>query len=139
MSQPGLLPQEPAAVYQRRRAEFGDLHARLDRRARQNGNLNLGLFFGAFVVLVAGSVGDHAALYWLSGILAAAFVAALLNFQRLKRQVSRAATLIAINEEGLHRLARNWDALPPPPAIYQPKSSPQPRGHGYRSGDGGGP
>ena len=126
MNQPGPLPQEPAAVYQRRRAEFGDMHARLDRRARQNGNLNLGLFFGAFVALVAASVGDHTALYWLSGILAAAFVAALLNFQRLKRQVSRSATLIAINEEGLHRLARNWDALPPPPAIYRPKSSPQP-------------
>ncbi|MFN8467758.1 MAG: hypothetical protein U0X20_19515 [Caldilineaceae bacterium] len=126
MSQPGPLPHEPAAVYQRRRAEFGDLRARLDRRARQNGNLNLGLFFGAFVALVAGSVGDNAALYWLSGILAAGFIAALLNFQRLKRQVARAATLVAISEEGLYRLARNWEALPPPPAIYQPKSSPQP-------------
>ena len=128
MSQPGPLPHHPAAIYQRRRAEFEDLHGRLDRRARQNGNLNLGLFFGAFVALVAGSVRGDPAWYWLSGILAAAFVAALLNFQRLKRQVSRAATLVAINQEGLYRLARNWDALPPPSHISAPKSAAAPAG-----------
>ena len=109
MSQPGALPQDPAAVYQQRHAEFGALQARLDRRARQNGNLNLGLFFGAFVALVVGSVRNDGVWYWLAGILAAAFVVALLSFQRLKREASRAATLVAINQEGLHRLARNWE------------------------------
>ena len=123
MSQPGALPQDPAAVYQRRHAEFSTLQARLDRRARQNGNLNLGLFFGAFVALVVGSVRNDGMWYWLAGILAAAFIVALLNFQRLKREASRAATLVAINQEGLHRLTRNWAALPPPPELGRPKSS----------------
>lgn len=119
----GALPQDPAAVYQQRHAEFAALFDRLDRRARKNGNLNLGLFFGAFVALVVGSVRADPAWYWLAGILAAAFIVALLNSQRLKRRASRAATLVAINQEGLHRLARNWVALPPPPDIYQAKST----------------
>ena len=115
MSQAGAQPQDPAATYKQRHADFGALHARLDRRARQNGNLNLGLFFGAFVALVVGSVRDEGAWYWLAGVLTAAFIVALLNFQNLRRKAARAATLAAINQEGLHRLVRNWEALPPPP------------------------
>ncbi len=123
MSQPGAEPQDPATIYQQRQAEFSALHARLDRRARQNGNLNLALCFGAFLALVVGSVGKNDAFYWLAGVLAVAFVVALINFQRLKRKVARAATLAAINQEGLYRLARNWDALPLPSHIPPPRGN----------------
>ena len=122
MSQAGAQPQEPAVTYKQRHADFGVLHARLDRRARQNGNLNLGLFLGAFVALVVGSVRDDGMWYMVAGVLAAAFIAALLSFQNLRRKAGRAATLVAINQEGLHRLARNWEALPAPPDLGSPKS-----------------
>ena len=118
MTQPHVYLPDPAAAYRQRTADFGELHTRLDRRAKQNGNLNLALFFAAFVAVVIGSVRKEEAWYVLAGVLAISFVVAVIYFQRLKRQVSRAATLVAINQEGLHRLERNWSALPPPPARW---------------------
>lgn len=128
MNQPDASSLDPRATYRQRCADFGELYAHLDRRAKQNGNLNLGLFFAAFAALTIGSVRGEITWYWLAGVLAIAFVAALIHFQRLKRQVSHAATLAAINQEGLHRLDRNWSALPPPPQVGQPGGIPLPTG-----------
>jgi hypothetical protein len=126
MNLPAVPPYDPAATYHQRCADFGSLHAHLDRRARQNGNLNVALFFAAFVAVVVGSVREDVAWYWLAGTLTIAFIGALINFQRLKRRVSRAAILVAINQEGLYRLERNWVVLPPPPHVGQPGSIPLP-------------
>jgi hypothetical protein len=119
---------DPAATYHRRCADFGELHARLDRRAKQNGNLNVALFFAAFAALTVGSIRGDVAWYWFAGILAVAFVVALIHFRRLKRQVARVTTLVAVNREGLQRLERNWSELPPPPLIGQPGGVPAPAG-----------
>ncbi len=128
MTQPHVYLPDPAAAYRQRTTDFGALHARLDRRAKQNGNLNLALFFAAFVAVVIGSVRKEEAWYAWAGVLAISFVVAVIYFQRLKRQVSRAATLVAINQEGLHRLERNWSALPPPARVGPPGGIPLPTG-----------
>jgi predicted ATPase len=122
------MTQNPAAVYQQRCAEFGAQFAQLERRARLNGNLNLLLFFVAFAVLTAAAVRGEALLYWLAAALGGAFVVGVVVFQHLKRQAGRAAALLAINREGLHRLARNWSELPPPPPVGVPGGIPRPAG-----------
>jgi hypothetical protein len=115
---PGPNPAtDPAAVYRRRSAEFGEQQAGLERRARQAGNLNLALFLAAFAALAVGAVQGNTVWYWVAGALAALFVAALVYLQRLKRAAARAATLVAINREGLLRLDRNWRELPPPAVV----------------------
>ncbi len=120
---PPTPPQQttdPAAVYRQRGAAFGAEHARLTQRSRANGNLNLVLFFGAVAALTVASVRGELLWYVPAAGLGIAFIVALANFQRLKQQVGRAAALVAINAEGVERIARNWPALPPPPNLEPP-------------------
>jgi hypothetical protein len=105
---------EPAAVYRQRVAHLSAALARRERAARRNGNINLVLFFAAAAVLTVGAVRSEASWYWLAGGLGIAFVAALAQLRRAQRAAAHAATLLALNQEGLARLERKWAALPAP-------------------------
>lgn len=113
---PSAPALEPAATYQLRAARFGQELARLERRARTNGNLNLVIFFAAAAALTTGAVREEVNWYWLAGGLGVAFLIALAALQSTRQAVAHAATLLALAQEGTARLARTWAALPPPPA-----------------------
>ena len=108
---------DPNALYQQRSAEFGAAAATYDQRARRQGNISLGLFFGAIVLLIVALWNDNTVLTAVAVLCIVAFVASLVYRNRLNRLQRRFATLQALNQEGLYRLARQWDGLPlPPPA-----------------------
>ena len=106
----------PQELYQQRGATFGAAAADLDRRARRQGNVSLALFFGALALLAVAVWNGNDALTALAFLGLVAFVASLIHRNRLASQQRRMATLAALNQEGLHRLARRWEGLPLPPA-----------------------
>ena len=116
----------PAELYQQRSAEFGAAAAAFDQRARRQGNLSLALFFGALVLLMVALWNDNMALTVAAVLCGIAFVASTIYRSRLARQQRRAATLHALNVEGLQRLARHWDGLPLPPPIPVDAAPPAP-------------
>jgi ABC-type multidrug transport system fused ATPase/permease subunit len=111
----------PQELYQQRGATFDAAAANLDRRARRQGNVSLALFFGALALLAVAVWNGNDALTALAFLGLVAFVASLVYRNRLASQQRRMATLAALNQEGLHRLARRWDGLPLPPATAAPQ------------------
>jgi hypothetical protein len=111
---------DPAAVYRQRTADFSQALAREERRARRSGNLNVLLFFSAAAALTAGAFGGDPTWYWLAAVLGIAFLGGLAWLQHAQQAVAHAAALLALNQEGLARLARQWAALPPPPSKLPP-------------------
>ena len=120
MTQGLAHPPDPAAVYRQRTADFGALHARLDRRAKQNGNLNLALFFAAFVAVVIGSVRKDESLVRF-GRGARHLVCCRRDLLPAAETPGLPCCHIGRNQSrGPARLERNWSALPAPPQVGQP-------------------
>ncbi len=120
---------DPTALYQQRSAEFGAAAATYDQRARRQGNISLGLFFGAIVLLIVALWNDNTLLTVLAVLCIVAFIASLVYRNRLNRLQRRFATLQALNQEGLYRLARQWDGLPLPPPAAVDAAPPAPPAH----------
>jgi MutS-like protein len=107
----------PAEVYRQRRGAFASEEQRLGRISFRYSILR-GVLFLAFVaclgvILVRGGRPGWewwaGAAFWLI-----AFLAVLPHHERIIQRQRRQGELRAINEEGLLRLARDWDALPVP-------------------------
>ncbi len=118
----------PGEVYAERRDRFkeeGDAHA---RRAARLANLRLAAFLAAVAALVWAEVGAPNSLPEALYLAVLAFVGFLVLVglhARTENRRRRAHELQVINEDGLARLRRDWNALPQhgPPA--------GPPGHAY--------
>lgn len=118
ISNPDISPE---TAYQKRCAMFAAQRDRYARRSSLNANVSLALVGAALAVLVAALWLNSAALLGAAGLLALAFVVSFVHHGRVDATLRRYAELLKINEEGLSRLRRDWDALPlPPPAEPMP-------------------
>jgi hypothetical protein len=121
-------PQESAvALYEKRRQSYDRQRQQLDRRASTIAAARLATFIVAAAGLIWGWWGLElssplAALAGASAVLA--FVALVLWHDRVLRARDWAATMQAINDESLHRLARHWDQLPRYPWPESLRSNP---------------
>jgi hypothetical protein len=102
----------PAAVYADRRRRFAERRDVLAERSTRISHARS----VAFVVLVAlGLLVERrtdAVPILLATVAAAAFIGLVVAHRRVRRREEWHRELVAINEEGLHRLERDWDRLP---------------------------
>ncbi len=109
---------DPRARYERRRDRFAAEASGLERRSRRMASLRGALFVAAAGCLVGGAATPkepQPLLLAAAAILAGAFAAAVMAHHDVERRLRRARALRAINEEGLARLRRDWERIPPPP------------------------
>lgn len=129
-NQPSEPAAGPAATYERRRATFGALRERYSRRSARNANLSLALIAAAIAWVGVALWRDSAALLGVAALFGLGFVASFVHHGRVDQALRRYAELLAINDEGLARLRRDWAALPlrQPPAPQAPARRPAERG-----------
>lgn len=108
-------PRDAAAAYRERAVRFTSLR---DDLARRSSLLSHGRI-GTFMVLVALGLlverNPSALLVGLTMFAGAAFVALVVLHRRTRRREQWFADMASLNEEGLNRLARDWDRLPARP------------------------
>ena len=122
---PAQPRESPAAIYQRRCADFGRQRDVYSRRSYRNANLSLALIAGALACLGGWLWRGTPTLLFGAGLLGAGFVVSFIHHGRVDKTLRRYAELYAINAEGLLRLLRDWDALPlrqPPESRPTPKA-----------------
>jgi hypothetical protein len=112
----------PESTYIERRGRFGALRDAYNARRYRAANLTVSLFVG---IVLCGLVAWLSVTPWLflgCAGCAVGFVAAFVRQAQLDNIYNRYATLAALNDEGLKRLARDWAAIPlrePPGATGQ--------------------
>ena len=107
---------EPAAYYAARRDRFAAAEAFAARRSRRFSLARLVVAAAAVFALATTVVTASAPPAWPFALFAAAavaFAALALAHDRAIRAQRRHGELTAVNAEGLARLERRWDALPP--------------------------
>ncbi len=112
--------ESPAAVYEEQLARFTQLRGGSNTRRYLAANLTVALFFAVPVCLgiaVFALLANSPLFVALALFCAIAFVAAFAWQARLDAAYRRYEILCALSIEGLARLRRDWDALPPPPVI----------------------
>lgn len=102
----------PEAIYRARVARFSAERDALDRDSARHANLNVVLFFGAIAGIVLGYWRGWAGWYALAALLAIGFVIVYRHHEGVDRRLRRARESVAINQEALARLARDWAHLP---------------------------
>jgi hypothetical protein len=117
-----VAAETPAALYTARRSAFTRQRDEYYRQRMQSANLTVLLFFAPaiFIVLAIGTQSTllliPAALIWLAcGYF-------FVRQGRLEARFRRFKTLAEINDEGLHRLVRDWSAMP----LREPPEPPAP-------------
>jgi hypothetical protein len=104
--------RSPEATYQERCQQFEQQRARYHHSSDLNANVNVVLVIAALLFLSLGIWLGGSIFFLLAGVFGVSFVAAYINLGRLNEQEERYQTLWAINNEGLHRLRRDWAKLP---------------------------
>ena len=110
--------QTPEATYQQRCQQFEQQRARYHHYSDLNANINVALVISALLMLSLGIWLGGTPFFILAGLFALGFIAAYINLGRINLLEERYQTLWTINDEGLHRLRRDWAKLPlrqPPP------------------------
>jgi hypothetical protein len=130
MSQP--LPaarssEAPEATYLRRRAEFGAIRDRYERRSYRNANLSLALIGGALLCGGLWLWRGSPLLLAAAALLGLGFAISFIAHGRVDQTLRRYAELHAISAEGLLRLGRDWAALPLRQPIESQQARPQRR------------
>lgn len=116
MSDPATAPYDPVESYRRRAAAFRASAAVEARRSRRLAHLRLVIFLAA-ALAIAAAIGAQpgfarTAIAVLGIIMAGSFIAAATAHARVRRRESRFDALRAVNEEGPHRVNRDWNAIP---------------------------
>jgi hypothetical protein len=109
---PDALPETPRGRYRYRSERFDRERARLAGISGRLSQLRTAAFLalivaGLFVERRTGFISITAALLVLG-----AFIALVVAHQRLRRRERWHEELVGLNEQGIHRLDRNWDRLP---------------------------
>ncbi|HEY7350509.1 MAG TPA: hypothetical protein VH599_19530 [Ktedonobacterales bacterium] len=102
----------PEAIYHQRRAQFEQQRARYHHWSNINANVNVALVLSALLLLSLGIWFGGLTFFLLAAIFGLAFVAAYINLGRINQLEERYQTLWTLNDEGLHRLRRDWGRLP---------------------------
>jgi hypothetical protein len=118
-AQPQPIEADPERAYQLRCAEFGALRGRYARRSSRNANLSLALIAAALACFGLWLWRESFPLLAGAIALAFGFVASYISHGRVDQALRRASELLAINQEGLWRLQRDWVRLP----LRQPANS----------------
>lgn len=106
----------PRETYVERSARFTAERARLGRVSRLLSHARIAAFA---LLIAAGLAVERAASPFTIGlavIVFAVFVALVITHRRMRSREQWYAGLVTYNENGLHRLDRNWDRLPKRPA-----------------------
>jgi MutS domain V len=112
----------PATLYAARCNVFARQRDEYHRQRMQAANLTVLLFFAPLIFIVF-AIGTQSALYLIPAALV--WVACAYFFVRqgrLEARYRRFKTLAEINDEGLHRLERDWPAMP----LREPPEPPAP-------------
>ncbi len=113
--------RDPLAIYESRRAVAQAERERWLGLSRRLANVSLALIAAALIAVALGFWLDR----WWFVAAAALLVAFVVNYTlhgRVDRREQSAADVVAINEEGLLRLRRDWQALP----LREPSTPPPP-------------
>jgi hypothetical protein len=105
-----------------RRARFGELRDAYNTRRYRAANVTVALFAAIILCALVAWFGQMPWLFLASAACALGFVGAFVRQTQLDNIYDRYATLYALNDEGLRRLARDWDGIPlrePPGATGQ--------------------
>lgn len=102
----------PAATYRERADGFVRQRDALARRSRLLSHARIATFIVLILLGLLIERSSSAPLIVATVVLAATFVALIAAHRRTRRRERWYADLAALNEEGLDRLARNWDRLP---------------------------
>lgn len=108
----------PAEAYRRRAAEARVLRAAETRRSIWIGRLRFVTFlvaFGLWVIADWVGAGAAGAFRIAAAVTVAGFLVLVRTHRRVKARERRLEMREELAEEGLARLARQWDALPDPP------------------------
>jgi len=116
----GALPGPPAEEYRVRCARFAAARDRLERRLRWVGYGRLLTFCLAAAFVVWALVSGVPALLLGGAVWLAGFIALVYYNERLSRAYRCYRELWRLNDEGLRRLARDWDGLPLPGVTAPP-------------------
>ena len=119
---PTVAAETPATLYVARRNAFVRQRDEYHRQRMQSANLTVLLFFAPAIFIVF-AIGTQSALYLIPAALV--WVACGYFFVRqgrLEARYRRFKTLAEINDEGLHRLERDWPAMP----LREPPEPPAP-------------
>ena len=119
---PMVAADTPAALYVARRNAFVRQRDEYYRQRMQSANLTVLLFFAPAIFIVF-AIGTQSALYLIPAALV--WVACGYFFVRqgrLEARFRRFKALAEINDEGLHRLERDWPAMP----LREPPEPPAP-------------
>lgn len=106
---------EPWVVYRERAERFGALRDALTARWERIAHARLAVFLVATALAAWGALDGRPWLVGAGSAFLVGFVALVVYHGHLDRQRRRFADLHTVNAEGLSRLARDWDALPPQP------------------------
>ncbi len=119
-------PQPQTPPYQARRDDAIARRDNLAARARTISNLRLMAFLAGIGGLVwAEARPEHGpAAVAVAALAGATFLVLIGVHSRLKQRERWDAEMAAVNQEGIHRIARDWDALPPVAPVGPPH-------HGY--------
>ncbi len=114
---PSSRTHTPEAVYRQRCQQFEQQRTRYHHYSNINANVNVALVLAALLLLSLGIWLSSLGFFLLATLFGLAFVAAYINLGRINLLEERYQTLWTINDEGLHRLRREWAKLPlrPPP------------------------
>ena len=102
----------PAATYRERADGFVRQRDALARRSRLLSHARIATFIVLILLGLLIERSPSAPLIVATVVSAAAFLALIAAHRRTRRRERWYADLAALNEEGLDRLARNWDRLP---------------------------
>ena len=108
------MNKNPQSIYEQRRTDFASQRDADNHRSRRFGNLNLLLVVGALGAAGMALWNNSGTLLGLSALLVAALAWSYRSHRRARDVAQRSGMLARINEEGLARLARDWNALPRP-------------------------
>ena len=116
---------KPEAMYHTRCTTFEQQRDKYSRQASLNANVSLGLFVVIAISMGIGVWQGTVLPFAIGGLIGLGFIASFMNHGRLNRQHRYYDTLYKINDEGRHRLRRDWDNLPlrQPPGGQQPDQS----------------
>ncbi len=107
---------DPVEIYRRRAEAFGESAASEARRSRWLAHLRLIIFLAA-ALAIAAAIGAQpgfarTAIAVLGVVLAGGFIAAAIAHARVRRRETRFDALRQVNDEGPHRVHREWTAIP---------------------------
>jgi hypothetical protein len=103
---------QPRQLYQRRCRQFTALRDDLATRSRRISHVRTGVFL---LLIGAGLLVERSPSPWavpVALVVLALFIGLVVAHQRVRRRELWYGELVKLNEEGLNRLDREWDALP---------------------------